>query len=326
MKQYKIHKLLLLIFLLVLNINIINAQENTPVSKIVKVKKDVLCQIDFTTEFEAEFYTPKDNSEFYEIDKTNSGKAITINTKQESLPPTILIVKEKNGKIWNITLEYKEDLDPENEAETNYDFADNTTDSKKAVNTITLTPTMEKKKFNPQKEYIPYNTQAELAELKKLYPDFDFNHAPPEQTVNLAVTDNDEVFIYDLYDKRAELTTLAFTSDLIKIICENLVFKETNGYLKLLIQNDTEQEFLTGNMLLSIVRQNGSVLKLHPGSISPKQFPIIKPGFQKAIIYSFKAYDVADEDDLKFEIHDRFQKLHLEFKIPGTEFNKINKN
>ena len=325
MKQYKIHKLLLLIFLLVLNINIINAQDITPVSKTIKVKKDVICQIDFTTAVTADFSTPKNSTEYYDITKTNSGKAITIQTKQESLPPTILIVNETNGKIWNITLEYKEDLDPENEAETNLDFADNTTDSKKG-NNIILTPTIGKLKLKVQEESIPYNTPEELDHFRKSYPDFKFNLIPPEQTINLADTENDMAFNEDLYNKRPNVD-LAYRSDEIKIklVCQNIVYKGTNGYLKLLIQNETEQEFLTGNMILSVVRKDGSNLKLHPGYIFPNQFPVIKPGYQKAIIYAFKAYDIADEDSLKFEIHDRQQKINLEFNIPGLEYNKLTK-
>ena len=325
MKHYKIYKQFLLIFILVLNINIINAQDNTPESKTVKVKKDVICQIDFTTVVDAEISTPKNSTEYYDISPTNGGKAIQIQTKQESLPPTLLIVKETNGKIWNISLEYKADLDPDNEAETNLDFADNTTDSKKG-NNIILTPTIGGLKLKVQDKSIPYDTPEELDHFRKSYPDFKFNLIPPEQTINLADTENDRSFNENLYIKRPNVN-LAFRSDEIKIklVCQNVEYKGTNGYLKLLIQNETEQEFLTGNMILSVVRQNGSSLKLHPGYIFPNQFPVIKPGYQMAIIYAFKAYDIADEDSLKFEIHDRQQKINLEFNIAGVEYNKLAK-
>jgi len=328
MKQYKFQKIFLLLFILALEQSNLHAQDNTPVSRTIKVKKDVVCQIDFTNGFEAGFLLPQNSGEYYQIDKANANRSLQITTKQENLPPTTLVVTETSGKVWHISFEYKDDLDPDNEDETINVFSDNTPNSKKE--TITLSPTIEKgNKLKVQNETIPYNTPAELADLNKRYPGIAFYLDPPEQTKNLAETENDRVLNDSLYDKRPGWN-LAFRSDMVKIeiVCQNLDFKGNNAYLKLLIKNDTEAEaeFLTGDMLLSVVRQNGSVLNLYPAYIFPNPFPVIKPGFQRSIIYSFKAYNIADEDHLKFEIHDRLQKIHLDFTIPGTEYNQVNKD
>ena len=112
----------------------------------------------------------------------------------------------------------------------------------------------------------------------------------------------------------------------IRIVCQNISFNGTNAYLKLLLQNDGTEDFLTGSMLLTLLRQNGASLNLHPGTIYPNKFPIIKPKSQIAIIYAFRAFNVADEENLKFEIQDRPQKINLEFNLTGVVYNEARKD
>jgi hypothetical protein len=302
------------------------AQEKVAENRKIYIKKGGLFQIKFTTPFVNYSIVPATSSEFYEIKDINE-KSISIVTQNENLPATTLQVEEKNGTVWNLNILYKADIDLDNDAELIFDYEDNTAENKKR-NNIILTSTTDKLTLKTQEKSIPYDTDAELQQLKTTYPKINFSAYPAEQIINLAEKENyDFVFNESLYSKRADLNW-AFKNDMvnIKIVCQNLIFKGNDCYLKLLIQNNSEAEFLTGNMMLTLQRQDGSTLKLYPGYIYPKQFPIIKTAAQKAVIYPFKSYNVADEDVLKFEIHDRLQKINLEFTITGSDFNSANKD
>ena len=39
-------------------------------------------------------------------------------------------------------------------------------------------------------------------------------------------------------------------------------------------------------------------------------------------VYPFKAFNIPDEDELKFELHDREKKINLEFTFHGAEYNE----
>ncbi len=321
MKKYKIYKILFLL-MAALNIYDTNAQDNATESRTIKVKKGLLSQIDFTTQVSADFTLPKNSTDYFELGYTKAGRSLIITTKQETLPPTTLTVAETNGKKWTITIEYKEDIDLENES--NYDFSDN--NIKTTQSNIVLSETDRKLSLEKQTEALPYSI-SEMNQLTKIYPQIDFAQPPPEQTINLAYTDNDAAFIDDLYNSRPELNQ-AFKNDMvnIRVVCQNLRFNGTNAYLKILVQNDGTENFLTGAMLLSLLRENGTSLSLHPGSIYPNKFPIIKPKSQIALIYAFKAYDVSEQDNLKFEIQDRLQKINLELKIAGSVYYAAKKD
>ncbi|MEO6252685.1 MAG: hypothetical protein ABIO79_05240 [Ferruginibacter sp.] len=323
MKKYKIYKIL---FLLIpaFNIYTIQAQENTTENKTVRIKKDVVCQIDFSTQVEAGFTLPKSSTDFYDMEYTRGNRSVQITTSKETLPPTILTVKETSGKTWNISIEYKEDLDPDNEDETNYNFSDGNSTS--AKNNIILKETDLKLDLEKQTSANAYSI-SEMGQLQKNYPQLVFTEPPPEQTINLACKDNDGAFIAKLYNSSPGLNQ-AFKSDMvnIRIVCQNISFNGTNAYLKLLLQNDGTEAFLTGVMLLTLVRQNGPSLRLHPCSIYPATFPIVKPKSEIALIYTFKDFDLSDDENLKFEIQDRLQKINLEFKIPGSAYYSAKKD
>lgn len=324
MQKYKIYRCLFLLLSLALYTGSMNAQDKISENRTIKVKKNVLCQIDFTTEVSAEFSLPKNSTDYYALGDTRAQKSLTINTLQENPPATILTVTEVNGKKWNITVEYKADLDPENEDETNYDFSDN--NIKAARTNIVLKETDQRLSSEKQGEPIPYSV-AEMGQLNKTYPGIDFTQPPPEQTINLAF-ENDIAFIDRLYNNRRTEIIKAFKNDMvsIRIVCQDISFNGTNAYLKLLLQNDGTEDFLTGSMLLTLVRPNGTSLSLHPGKIHPAKFPIIRPKSQIAIIYPFKAFHVADEESLKFEIQDRTQKINLEFNLTGVDYNEARKD
>lgn len=302
----------------------VNAQGNIVENRTIKVKKNVLCQIDFTTEVSYDFSLPKNSTDYYVLGDTRAQKSLTINTLQENPPATILTVTEANGKKWNITVEYKADLDPENEAETNYDFSDKNI---KTTRSNTILKETDIKFFSDNKQSTPIpHTLAEIDHLNKIYPGLIFSEPPPEQTFNRTF-ENDANFINQFYDKKTGIIK-AFKNDMvsIRIVCQDIRFNGANAYLKLLLQNAGTEDFLTGSMLLTLLRPNGTTLSLHPGSIYPNKFPIIRPNSEIAIIYAFKAFHIADEESLKFEIQDRTQKINLEFSLTGVDYNEARKD
>jgi hypothetical protein len=215
---------------------------------------------------------------------------------------------------------YKEEIDRENESV--FDFADNSVNTGK--NNIVLRTTEEKLTLLKQADPIPQDRDM----LTKTYPGIDFSSPPPTQTFNLLETGKSSLpFNQELYTKRPGLK-MAFKNEMseIEIICQDIVFDGNNAYLKLLIQNKSNDAFPTGSMLLSLLKQNGTSLNLYPSYIYPAKFPVIKPKFQISLIYAFKAYDVTPDDNLRFQLSDRLQKTNLEFTIPGQAYNDAKKD
>ena len=318
------YQLLSFIFLIVFQPGFANAQERAAESKSININNQGLFQIDFTSPINNQsFLSPADANEYYVLKPLKDNKSITLQTDRTALPPTVLKIEETNGKIWNIHIVYKEDIDLENESV--FDFADNSIERSK--NNIVLNPTEVKNLEAKQTEAIPYSSD-ELGLLKKTYPGIDFTTPPPAQTFNLVEIGKTNVALIDDFYNRAPGLKLAFKNEMttIEIICQDLDFDGNNAYLKLLIQNNGSEDFLTGSMLLTLVRQNAPPLSLHPIYIHPRKFPILKPQFQIPIIYAFKAFDVTPDDNLKFEISDRQQKINLEFTIPGPEYNQARKD
>ncbi|MEO7306572.1 MAG: hypothetical protein ABIR78_13815 [Ferruginibacter sp.] len=298
----------------------INAQQSDTIY--VEYKKNV--QVIFNSPIiEYDFISQPNASDYFDVKKTKENRSLTIVAKLENTPISTYTIKETNGTTTVLIIKYKKDID----VEYVYDFTDNVTENKFGIKNTVLTQTDDKIPSKTQDNAIP---GTEISQLSAANPGIDFFTDPPEQTRNLAGTDIPQAFIDSVYSRKRGSLNRAYKDrdDVIKIrlICEDIIFSGTNAYLKLLIQNDGDEAFFTGNMILKLVRNNGSLLSLHPGDIFPKKFPVIKSKFQIAIIYSFKAYEVLNEDNLKFEIHDRKQKINLEFTIPGSVYNEAKKN
>lgn len=321
--KLKSYKLLFCIFLIVFQSSVIYAQNNVE-TKTININNHGLFQIDFTSPINNQLFTsPANATEYYVLKPLKDNRSITLQTDKTSLPPTTLRVEETNGKTWNINILYKADIDLENESV--FDFADNS--AARGRNNIILRKTEEKNTLTKQSGPIPYSA-AELGQLNKTYPAIDFSAPPPTQTFNrIEEGKSDLAFNEELYNTRPDLK-LAFKSEIvdISIVCQNLVFNTNNAYLKLLFQNNSAVDFLTGNMLLTLIRQDGSAITLHPSYIFPDKFPILKSKHQISLIYAFKAYNVTADDNLKFEISDRPQKINLEFTIAGSVYNEARKD
>ena len=208
------------------------------------------------------------------------------------------------------------------------DIAKNNEPSKKD-NSTTVANDSQVTAVVPQKQTSsPYEFQANpipysAEELKAKYPAIDFTTLPPEQPFNDEATDtkeNTRIFNQVLTDKpRLDISD---KSEKIKLICQGINFEDRNVYVKLLIQNNSDNDFLTGSMMLTWTRKLGNHIKLYPLYLYPAYLPIVKPGHEAVIIYVCKSYNISDDEKLKFELNDRMNKIKLELNFKGSVYNE----
>ena len=165
----------------------------------------------------------------------------------------------------------------------------------------------------------PYSVE----ELKAKYPNIDFASLPPEQPFNdEAVNSLDNATIFkDIIQENARLN-LSTTENKVKLTCQAINFEGANIYLKLLIQNNSTTDFLTGAMMLTWTKRSGNRIKLYPVFLYPAFLPIITPGKEAHIIYVCKSYFINDNENLNFELNDRLNKIKMDITIPGKKYNE----
>jgi len=164
-------------------------------------------------------------------------------------------------------------------------------------------------------------TTSDLNEIKLKYPLLDFNQPPHEQQFNenLNYSKENTLISREMLLQSVELN-LQSNSQNVKLSCQRINFKDSNVYIRLQVQNNDTTEFLTGAMLLSLNKEDGSTVKLYPAYIS--NFPIVLPAKEKALIYIINARDVSEDENLSFEMADRLQKIKLSVTIPGAVYNQ----
>jgi tetratricopeptide (TPR) repeat protein len=173
--------------------------------------------------------------------------------------------------------------------------------------------------------YYPNPKDPSINYVYKKYPDLDFYSSPPNQHF-------DSLLNFNVQSNLIGREIMSFKPDLeitdsingVKLICQNIIFKNNNLYFKFLVQNYNSLEFLTGRMLLSYKPNNKDSVKLYPNYIS--SYPIILGGRQKVIVYVTKPITISDEENLRFEMVDRLNKQTLAIVIPGSVYNKKQKN
>ncbi|MDB5246235.1 MAG: hypothetical protein JWQ40_629 [Segetibacter sp.] len=172
-----------------------------------------------------------------------------------------------------------------------------------------------------QVEEIPYLDQ----ELEKKYEAINFTAAPDGQ--GYSATDsadyNENIKLSkELLATNARLDLLD-SSNNVKLGCQSISFKGEKAFFKFVVQNNDTEEFLTGAMLLSLIKKNGATTKIYPRYVYP--FPIILPGKGFSILYVAKDQEVKDDDKLSFELNDRLKKKKLTISIPGNIYNQEKK-
>ena len=178
-------------------------------------------------------------------------------------------------------------------------------------------------KFVSQTEPIPYNEH----DLKKKYRKINFNEAPEGQSFNTSsVLSRDHSRIMNELIVAQPKVAFSSTDQNIHLINTDITFYDSLVYLKFILQNDSQNDFLTGPMLLTWNRYDKKSIQLFPIYIYPAQFPIVSPGKQTVIIYVCKPYKNANADHFLFNLTDRLDKIHLQIKIPGSAWNNSDYN
>lgn len=173
--------------------------------------------------------------------------------------------------------------------------------------------------YTRQVASIPYDS----SELYEKYPGIDFSKVPPEQPLSDSFVDskNNANIFYKVLNQKPTLN-ISDKSNKVRLICQNLHFedKDTSVYIKLLIQNGSEKDFLTGAMMFTWIKRTGSKIRLYPTYLYPATLPIVKPGNEAVVIYVCKSYDIGENEKLEFDLSDRKNKIKFELTIKGSLF------
>ncbi len=184
-------------------------------------------------------------------------------------------------------------------------------------------PVIIEDKNNVSQMPVPAPPSYSLEELKTKYPGIDFTKPPPEQPFNVAPV-NESVKATIIREMLAENPRLDLSGNQgdYKITCQGINYEGTNVYLKFLVKNNSNTDFLTGAMMLTWTKRAGNRIKLFPVYLYPAFLPIITSGNEAIVIYVCKSYYINDQEKLNFELNDRLNKIKLEVEIPGTKYNE----
>ena len=325
MKQFKKYTgILFLSFIVLLTYNC-NAQDQGPYQDVsIKVHVNVTTGVTLSKKCIEVIYispSPEKFADFYKFENDQTTHSFSILPLIKNPDPGKIVVKYDDG-FQNFTILYEDKFAPGDEPFT-YDLSIKGADNSSVSNIVLQQQPGEIKNLTQQKE----SNGLSKEDLGKNYPDNKFAEYPIDQTINLAAQENEETkkACNDLMEATPTIN-LAYSTNLVKtyLVCQGISFSGANdAYLKILIQNGGNENLLVGEMLLTIKRKDGARIKLHPGYLYPTKYPpIILTGNQRSIVYPFKAYDVSNDDELIFELHDRQRKTNIEISIPGKIYNQ----
>lgn len=167
--------------------------------------------------------------------------------------------------------------------------------------------------YNPKDPKLNY--------VYKKYPDIDFTQSPENQLFDSLSDYSQENRLISKDVMSAKPATIAeSTSNDINLICQDIVFIGSKVYIKLMVKNKSNVEYLTGSMLLTLKGQDGSSVRMLPNYVAG--YPIILPGKEKVIVYVTKAKTVSDNDNLSFELSNRLNTSKVTIIIPGSAYNR----
>ncbi len=329
MKKYKDYCKFLLFLILLTIVQDVIAQESDADTLPVNMQRETRVKLSSNIS-RNDWVTP--NSCNCKIRTQGESKDIvTIQPTIKNAEPVALnIIQEKVG-VHKFILVYKADdkIKEGDQKDFEFDYSNQGSDDANPFGDNTellfVSKNEEFHALNIQTEAIPYK-DAKFKEIKDKYSQFTLGDTPPGQIFNQIghnVNQRTCEACEELLSATSRLNMLFSNSSAnISLVCQGISFSESDAFMKILIQNNGTEDFLTGVMNLTWMRKNGTPLKLYPGCTCPRYLPIVQPGSQIPIIYSFKAFDITDLDQLKFELHDRFGKVNVEIKIPGSDYNQ----
>jgi tetratricopeptide (TPR) repeat protein len=186
----------------------------------------------------------------------------------------------------------------------------------KSVTTSTLPG---QKGLPVQQVALPYNQ----AELFKRYNTINFYDPPPGQKlVADAFFASDTLENYNLSQSiiaEAPRLDISDSANGVRLTLQAINFEGSSAYLKMRIQNFGKKEFLTGKMLFSWYRKDGSKLDYYGSYITA--YPYLLPGKEITIIYVTRAANPSTGEVFGFVMDDRLRTTKLELEIPAEVYN-----
>lgn len=161
-------------------------------------------------------------------------------------------------------------------------------------------------------------------ELWKKYPNIVFGDPPPlqyltgEYYVPKDTLENHRI-ASRLIDMDYWLNISSEEVGGVTITLQSMIFSGVNSYLRIIIKNNSDKDFLGGRMNLKWMKNEGANVDLFPCYLT--EFPIVLPHKEKTIVYAARAVNADDKDKFIFNMTDRFEKTNLEFKFSGTAYN-----
>jgi tetratricopeptide (TPR) repeat protein len=169
--------------------------------------------------------------------------------------------------------------------------------------------------------FYPNPKDPKLDPIYRKYPAIDFNRPPDNQLFDSISDYSVENRLISKEFMAVKSLSLSESGDSgIVLTCQNIFFRGSKMYLKLMIQNLTQTEFLTGRMDLIEKRPDGKDVYILPNYIAG--YPIILPYQQKVIVYVTKNKEIPDNGHLYFDVIDRLNKIRVAIDIPGAVYNR----
>ncbi len=161
------------------------------------------------------------------------------------------------------------------------------------------------------------------AQLYKAYPSFPFGNPPFGQSLAadyFLVSDTvaNYKFSREVLEKSGDII-LSDSTDGVAIHLSGIYFNGGNAYLRLILENFSNKEFLTGVTQLTLNTSTGSPIPFHPVYITG--FPYLLPGNYIEIVLAVRAASVEDNDNFEFQMMDRLNTKELKLNISGKVYN-----
>jgi len=159
-------------------------------------------------------------------------------------------------------------------------------------------------------------------ELAAKYPGIDFSKPPVEQQYfsNAYNAKKNEKTLNRILSESPRID-INGKDNKVKLVCQAIYQEDNNIFIKLLVQNSSKKDFLTGAMMLSWKKKSGELYGLYPVYLYPTAPPGIKPGKETVLVYVCQPAAIADDDNLKFEMSDRSKKTNLAISFKGSVYN-----
>ena len=169
----------------------------------------------------------------------------------------------------------------------------------------------------------------------KYGPSFNFE-APPEGQylagdyfIDRDTIENARVS-YIILKEEPKTQQYSNTVNNITFVLQGIYFSGANCYMRILIQNRSNGDYLVGPMNVKWYRDSGITYDAHPCFITsyPSQglrtsFPAMPQGTEETIVLTTRALNVNERESLSLTMGDRLNKVKLQLTIPGKEYLTI---